>query len=240
MSSLLAEQLGIAPGEMVTVKVLEGARHTAIVPVAGVVEDFLGISVYMNLDALHRLTRGNRAISGAFLSVNPVSRTAHNASLKRLPVVAGVASPAQMLKAFEEQLEESFLISVLFILGFSSVLAVAVIYNGARIALSERGRELASLRVLGFSRREVAVLLLGEQVLITLVAIPLGWMLGFALAAAVATGLQTEAYRIPLIVSPKTFVLAALVTIVAALLSGLIVRRRLDRMNLIEVLKTRE
>ena len=240
MSSLLADQLGIEPGDMVTVEVLEGARHSAIVPVAGVVEDFLGISVYMNLDALHRLTGGSRAISGAFLSVDPESRTALNADLKQLPVVAGVASPAQMLEAFEEQLEESFLISVFFILGFSGVIAVAVIYNGARIALSERGRELASLRVLGFSRREVAVLLLGEQVLITLAAIPLGWVLGFSLAAVISTGLQTEAYRIPLIVSPTTFVLAALVTIVAAFLSGLFVRRRLDRMNLIEVLKTRE
>ncbi len=125
-------------------------------------------------------------------------------------------------------------------LGFSGVIAIAVIYNGARIALSERGRELASLRVLGFSRREVAVLLLGEQAIITLLAIPLGFLLGYGLAAAVSAGLQTELYRIPLIVSAQTYLSAAAVTITAAILSGLIVRRRLNRMNLIEVLKTRE
>ncbi len=240
MSKLLAEELGVATGEGVTVEVLEGARRTAIVPVAGIVEDFLGISVYMNLEALHRLVRGSRSITGAFLAVEPEARTALNARLKRLPAVAGVASPAQMLASFEKQLAEGLFIGVFFILGFSSVIAVAVVYNGARIALSERGRELASLRVLGFSRREVAVLLLGEQALITLAAIPLGWALGYALAAAVAAGLQTETYRIPFIVSNQTFLWSALATLVAAVLSGWIVRLRLDRMDLIEVLKTRE
>jgi putative ABC transport system permease protein len=194
----------------------------------------------MNLDALHRLTRGGRAISGAYLAVDPASRSALNARMKQLPTVAGVASPAQLLQSFEKQLAEGLFISVFFILGFSGVISVAVIYNGARIALSERGRELASLRVLGFSRREVAVLLLGEQGLTTLFGIPLGWALGYVLAAVVSAGLQTETYRIPLIVSTQTFLWAAVITIIAGVLSGWMVRRRLDRMNLIEVLKTRE
>lgn len=240
LSAFLAEQLGLATGDEVTVEVLEGARRTAQVPVAGVVEDFLGVSAYMSLNALHRLVRGGRAISGAYLAVEEGERPALNARLKQLPAVASVAAPAQMLQSFEEQLAEGLFIGVFFILGFSGVIAVAVIYNGARVSLSERGRELASLRVLGFSRREVAVLLLGEQGLTTLLGIPLGWGLGYLLAAAVSAGLQTETYRIPLIINPSTFVWAAVITVAAAVLSGLIVRRRLDRMDLIEVLKTRE
>lgn len=240
MSAYLARQLGLSTGDEVTVEVLEGERRTARVEVAGVVEDFLGVSAYMSLDALHRLARGGRPISGAYLAVAPEAREGLNARLKDLPMVAGVASPAQMLESFETQLEEGLLIGVFFILGFSSVISVAVIYNGARVSLSERGRELASLRVLGFSRREVAVLLLGEQGLTTLVGIPLGWGLGYLLAAAVAAGLQTETYRIPLIIDPPTFAWAALITAVAAAVSGGLVRRRLDRMDLVEVLKTRE
>jgi putative ABC transport system permease protein len=240
MSAYLADQLGIETGDAVTVEVLEGERRTASVPVAGVVEDFLGVSATMSLDALHDLTRGGRAISGAYLAVEESERAALNARLKELPVVASVASPAQMLASFEEQLAEGLFIGVFFILLFSGVISVAVIYNGARVALSERGRELASLRVLGFSRREVAVLLFGEQALTTLLGIPLGWGLGYLLAAAVSAGLQTESYRIPLIIEPPTFVWAAVLTVVAAVLSGLIVRRRLDRMDLVEVLKTRE
>ena len=220
VSALLAEQLGVSTGEEVTVQMLEGRRRTARVPVAGVVEDFLGVSVYMRLDALHRLARGGRAITGAYLEVDPAAQAALSARLKQLPVVAGVASPAQMLASFEEQLAQGFFISVFFILGFSGVIAVAVVYNGARVALSERGRELASLRVLGFSRREVAVLLLGEQGLTTLLGIPIGWGLGYALAAAVSAGLQTESYRIPFIVSSQTFLWAAVATAAAAALSG--------------------
>ncbi|MGI9174178.1 MAG: ABC transporter permease [Rhodothermales bacterium] len=240
MSAFLAEQLGVVTGDVVTVEVLEGARRTTQAEVAGVIEDFLGVTVYMNIDALYRLTRSSRSVSGAYLAVEPEARSALNARLKRLPAVAGVASPAQLLASFEKQLAEGLFIAVFFILAFSGVISVAVIYNGARIALSERGRELASLRVLGFSRREVAFLLLGEQGLTTLLGIPLGWALGYALAAAVSAGLQTETYRIPLVVSTATFAWAAVITIIAAVLSGLVVRRRLDRMDLIEVLKTRE
>lgn len=240
MSKVLANQLSIQAGDFITVEMLEGERRTTSVLVTGIVDDFMGVSAYMNLNALHRLTRGARSLTGAFLAVEPESRTSLNAHLKKLPAIAGVASPAQMLASFEQQLAEGLFISVFFILGFSSVIAIAVIYNGARIALSERGRELASLRVLGFSRREVAVLLLGEQAIITVFAIPLGFLLGYGLAAAVSAGLQTELYRIPLIVSGQTYLMSAAVTLIAALLSGLIVRRRLNRMNLIEVLKTRE
>lgn len=240
LSALLAERLGVAAGDAVGVEVLEGARRQAQLPVAGVVDDFIGVSAYLRLDALHRLVRGGRALSGAYLAVDETERARLNARLKYVPAVASVSAPDQTLAAFEEQLAEGLFIAVFFILGFSGVIAVAVIYNGARIALSERGRELASLRVLGFSRREVAVMLLGEQALITGAGIPLGWLLGYGLAAAVTAGLQTEAYRIPLVVSAATFGWAAAVTVVAAVASGWLVRRRLDRMDLIEVLKTRE
>mgnify|MGYP003374401305 CR=1 FL=1 len=93
---------------------------------------------------------------------------------------------------------------------------------------------------LGFTRAEVAVLLFGEQALVTLLAIPVGWLLGYALSAAVVVGLTTETYRIPLVISGRTYALAAAITLVAAVASGLIVRRRLDRLDLVAVLKTRE
>ena len=240
VSEILADQLSIAAGDDVDVEMLEGKRLTARIPVAGVVEDFVGVAAYMDIDALHRLTRGPRTITGAFLSVDEGERAALNKRLKSLPGVSGVVSPGETLASFEKQMADQLFISVFFILGFSSVIAVAVIYNGARVALSERGRELASLRVLGFTRTEVAVLLLGEQGITTLAAIPLGWLVGYWMAAGVVAGLQSETYRIPLVVSTTTYFWAAVITIAAALASGWIVRRRLDSMDLIEVLKTRE
>lgn len=240
MSALLASQLGVSAGDEVTVHVLEGTRRSATVPVTGVVEDYLGLSAYMRLDALHALTRGGRTIDGAYLAVAADAAPGLHARLKQLPVVASVDSPEQMLAAFQAQLADSLYISVFFLLGFSSVIAVAVIYNGARIGLSERGRELASLRVLGFTRGEVALLLLGEQALVTLLAIPLGCLIGYGFATAVAAGLQTDAYRFPLLVSARTYFLASALTALAAVASGWIVRRRLNRLDLIAVLKTRE
>ena len=125
-------------------------------------------------------------------------------------------------------------------MGFAAVISVGVIYNGARIALSERGRELASLRVMGFHRREVATLLLGEQGIITVLAIPLGWLIGYGLAYFMVMGLQTDTFRVPFVISMRTYGVAALITVLAAALSAMVVRRRLDSLDLISVLKTRE
>lgn len=240
LSRILADQLKVSPGDRLIVEVLEGERRRVDVRVSGVVDDFIGVAAYTRLDALHRIVRGPRTLSGAYLQLAGDETTAVGEQLKELPVVASVASPAEMLRTFEVQLEESLFIAIFFMLGFSGVIAMAVVYNGARVALSERGRELASLRVLGFSRREVAVLLLGEQGTLTIIAIPLGWLIGYGLAAALITSLTTESYRIPLVVSTATYLYSAAATIVAAAISGWLVRRRLDRLDLIAVLKTRE
>ena len=240
LSKLLAERLRLERGDFVEVEVLTGLRPTARVRVSGIVADLMGISAYMSLDGLHRLTRQGNQVSGAFLLADPAERSALNAELKQLPAVASVASPATMLASFEKQMDESLYIAIGFLLAFSSVISVAVIYNGTRIALSERGRELASLRVLGFSRAEVSTLLLGEQAVVTLFAIPVGWALGYLMASGVVTGLTSETYRIPLVVSTSTYAWSAGVTIAAATASALLVRRRLYRMDLIAVLKTRE
>jgi putative ABC transport system permease protein len=154
--------------------------------------------------------------------------------------VAGVAEPENMLASFEQELAETILISAGFLVGFASIIAIGVIYNGARISLSERGRELASLRVLGFHRREVAILLLGEQALVTLMAIPVGYVLGYSLSNLIASSIETDAYRIPFIAEIGTYTLATSIVIISAVASGWAVRRRLDNFDLVAVLKTRE
>lgn len=240
LSAVIARDLQVRPGEPVAIEFLEGRRRSGEVTVSGVVEDFLGVSAFMDLDALRRLADEGPMVSGAYLRVDPDAMAGLNAALKQMPSVASVASPAQMLASFEEQIAQSLLVAVGFLLAFSGIIAVAVIYNGARLALSERGRELASLRVLGFHRREVAVLLLGEQAIITALAIPLGWGLGYLMAALISASLQSETYRIPLVVSSRTYLWSAVIVALAAVLSGALVRRRLNNLDLMAVLKTRE
>jgi putative ABC transport system permease protein len=240
LSAVVADRLAVSRGDTLRVEALTGLRRTERIPVADVVHDVMGASAYMNTESLRRLTRQGPRASGAYLLIAGDRLAEANQELKLAPAVASVASPTTMLESFETQLEDSLFIAIFFIVGFASVISVAIIYNGTRIALSERGRELASLRVLGFTRKEVATLLFGEQAVITLVAIPVGWVIGYALASFLVTSLNSDTFRIPLVVSGQTFFWTAAITLVAATTSAMLVRRRLNSMDLIAVLKTRE
>jgi putative ABC transport system permease protein len=194
----------------------------------------------MDARALNRLLREARTISGAFLQVDQVEEARLHRELKRMPAVAGATTRLAALRGFEETLAKSLGVFTTVLVVFASVIAAAMVYNAARIALSERGRELASLRVLGFTRGEVALLLLGEQALLTVLAIPLGFAIGRELCALLAASYQWELFRMPLVLSERTYLFAVGVVLAAAVASSWVVRRRLDRMDLVAVLKTRE
>ena len=242
MSAKLAKSLGVAPGNTVSVEVLEGERRVTDAPVAGLVDDLIGVSVYLSQDSLNRLLREEGALSGAFLDVDEAQRTALYASLKRLPAVRGVSVKEAMLAGFRDVIARSLIVQTTMNIVFACVIASGVVYNSVRIALSERARELASLRVLGFTRREVAVMLLGEQALLTAAAIPLGFLIGYGICAVVSAALnaQQETFRLPLVLTTQTFAFAFVVVALAAMLSGLMVWNRLRRLDLVAVLKTRE
>jgi putative ABC transport system permease protein len=239
LTAKLGEVLGVRPGEAVTVELLEGNRSVHAVPVAGLVDELLGLTAYQSAPALDRLV-GGAAISAALLRTDPLRERELNAALKRTPATGGVTSRDAMLATFERTLAESFSIMVTVILVFAGGLATAVVYNAARIALSERGRELASLRVLGFTRGEVARMLLGEQALLVAVAVPCGLALGYGWVAALTGIYQWELFRMPLVVPLESYFIATAVVVATAVASGLLVRRRLNRMDLVAVLKTRE
>jgi putative ABC transport system permease protein len=204
------------------------------------VDEPVGIGAYMDLHALNALMREEGSISGTYLKVDSNNAAALYAALKHLPAVSGVAFRDAVLRSFNQILDRSMrAVSVVEVL-FACVIAFGVVYNSARIALSERGNELASLRVLGFTRREVTWLLLGEQGLLTLLAIPLGFALGILTAWLLVRSLNTELYRIPLVFDSATFSFAVLIIVIAALLSGMLVARRIDRLDLVAVLKSRE
>ena len=240
LTAKLGEILRVAPGDTITIEVLEGTRPVRRVPIAGVVDELLGLSAYMDERALNRLMAEGNTLSGAFLRVDPNAASSLYERLKRLPAVAGVASRDAALASFEATLARSIGVMTTILVGFAGALAVAMVYNAARIALSERGRELASLRVLGFSRGEIAVMLLGEQAVLAAAGIVLGLGIGYGFCVVLAGLYQWELFRIPLFVSGRTYAFAIAVIVVAAMASGLVVRRRLNRLDLVAVLKTRE
>lgn len=161
-------------------------------------------------------------------------------TVKVMPAVAGVSLREMLVRNFRETLAETMNLQIFFNIMFSAVIAFGVVYNSARVSLSERSHELASLRVLGFTRAEISLILLGELATLTLVALPVGALIGYLLGQLIMSGFNNEMYRLSFVVSPSTIAWAFLVVIAAAGLSGLIVRRRLDQLDLVAVLKRRE
>ncbi|MEA5574150.1 ABC transporter permease [Calothrix sp. UHCC 0171] len=240
LTTKLAEILGVKPGDVLTVEVLEGERPTRTVAVAGLVDELIGLSAYMDIRALNRLMQEGGTISGAYLTADSLQIDRLYALLKRTPAVSGVSVREMAIARFQETIAGSLSIFTTVLVIFACVIAFGVVYNAARIALSERSRELATLRVIGFTQAEIAVILLGEQAVLTLVAIPLGFAIGFALCALMSLTYNSELYRIPLVVSRASFAFAFVVVTLAAIVSGAIVRRQLVNLDLVAVLKTRE
>ncbi|HKB60951.1 MAG TPA: FtsX-like permease family protein [Gallionellaceae bacterium] len=236
----LGEILGVRPGDKVTMEVLEGARPVRDISVAGLSDEYIGIGAYMNAHALARMLGEDSVASGAFLSVDPHHAGALYARLKRMPAVSGVAVRGATIRSVNDAMQRSFLSVSLIEILFAAVIVGGMVYNSVRIALSERGTELASLRVLGFTQREVTALLLGEQALLTLCALPAGLAIGYGMCAGLVPVFNRELYRLPLVFSNMTFIYPVIATLVAAILSALLVARRIRRLDLIAVLKTRE
>jgi putative ABC transport system permease protein len=240
LSTRLARKLGVGIGDTVRIEVLERHRPVVHLPVVRTFETYIGTPAYMNIDALSAIMRERRLVNSAHLLVDPALETALYDELKDLPAVTSVLLREAAVNMFYDTIAETLTIYVTIFIGFACVLTFGVVYNSARIALSERGRELATLRVLGFSRFEISYILLGEIGILALGAMPLGAAVGRALSLYMVQGFDTELYRVPSVIDTDTYGFAVAVGLAAAAISALVVRRRLDRLDLIAVLKTRE
>jgi putative ABC transport system permease protein len=240
MSTKLAEKLGIRRGDLVAVKLLEGHRPVREIPVVDLFETYIGTPAYMDLSALNRLLREPPSIGYALLLIDESKKTTLFAHLKELPSVTAVMLRRAAVATFHETMGETLMVFVSFFIGFACTLAVGVVYNSARISLSEQGRELATLRVLGFSRGEISYILLGEIALLIFVGLPMGCLVGYGLSWMMMLAFETELFRVPFIIEASTYGMSVLIALAATILSMALVRRRLDRLDLIAVLKTRE
>lgn len=236
----LAEILHVERGDTLTVEFLDGSRRTAQISIAGFINQYFGLGSYMNIEQLNKLLPEKNVISGVYLQIDRQRDDALTQKLKESPFVGEIVSKQKLIERFYESTAQTWLIIALFISLFAGATAFSVVYNNARISLSERNRELASLRVLGLTRGEISYILLGELAIVVILAIPLGFLIGWVLTYFIVWSLQTELYRIPLNISRATFALSALVVLVSAVISAWVIRRKLNRLDLIGVLKTRE
>jgi putative ABC transport system permease protein len=240
LTDYLGKLLGIQIGQLLTVEVLEGSRPIRQIPVVGFINQYVGVSGYMNLPALNRFMREGEVVSGVYLTLDTQQQENVYAAIKEMPRVAGVVVKKNAIQSFYDTVGESILMFTFINTLLAGTIAFGVVYNSARIALSERSRELASLRVLGFTRAEISYILLGELGVLTLLAIPLGCIIGYGLCDYLASNMVSDLYRVPLVLKPRSYAFAATVVLVAATLSSLVVRRQLDHLDLVAVLKTKE
>jgi putative ABC transport system permease protein len=240
MSAMLGEALGVAVGDLVRVEVLEGRRPVRDVPVAELVDDSLGLQAYLPIESIRSLLGEGGTISGAALTLDSTELDRFYGRVKETPAIAGVSLRDIALQNFRQMMAETMSLQIFFNVMFAGVIAFGVVYNSARVSLSERSRDLASLRVLGFTRGGISLILLGELAVLTIAALPVGAVIGYLLGQLIMAGFKNEIYRLSFVLSWATVAWSFLTVIAAAFLSGLLVRRRLDRLDLVAVLKTRE
>jgi putative ABC transport system permease protein len=240
LTDYLGEILGVKAGDLLTVEALEGSKAIRQVPVVALIKKYLGVMGYMDLTALNRLMQEGDAISGAYLLTDSRYQEELYQRFVQMPRVSGATVRRNEVRNFYDVQAKGMLFFTFIATLMACSIAVGVVYNNARIALAERSRELSSLRVLGYTRGEISYILLGELAILTLTAIPLGFLVGKVLCAYIAVALQSDLFRVPLIIEPSTYSQAAAVVLAAAAVSGLIVRHKLDHLNLVEVLKSRE
>lgn len=240
LTDRLADKLGVRPGDRVQVEVLEGRARTLDLVVDATVREMMGLNAYMNRPALNRALGDGDLSTGFMMAVERGREAEVLEATRQLPRVAGAFSKATMLRNMQELSARNVRIMSTVLTVFASIIAVGVVYNNARIALAERTWELASLRVLGFTRAEVSGLLLGEMVIVVALALPLGMLLGWALVHVLTIALKNDQFYFPVVILPRTYAWAALCVVGAALGSALVVRRRIDRLDMVAALKTRE
>jgi len=240
ISKKLAELLRADVGDQVTVELMEGHRSHHVVRVGAVFQDYTDPGAYMNRAALHRLLAESERHSGAFVATDPARMTDFYSELKQAPVLAGITVKQAAIQNFHDTIAASLRPMRMINAGFAFVIAFGVIYNCALIALAERSRDLATLRVMGFTRWEVSTVLLGELAVITLIAIPVGLPIGCVFSWVATLAVDTETHRIPLVLTRATLAYAAVIIVASAMISAVVVRRMLDQLDLIAVLKVKE
>lgn len=240
MTDRLADKLGLRVGQTVGVDVLEGRQRTVAVPVTATVREMMGLNAYMERRALNRLLQEGDLSTQFALAIERGREPDLLQATKQMPRVIGAFSKATVLRNMQEVSARNIRIMSTVLTLFATVIAVGVVYNNARIALAERTWELASLRVLGFTRAEVSGLLLGEMAIGIAIALPLGMIMGYGVVQLVSRLVASDQFLFPVVIQPSTYAWSAMVVLAAAAASALVVRRRIDKLDMVAALKTRE
>lgn len=237
LNKTLAHILQIKVGDTVEVEILEEKRQTLIIPVSAITQEFIGLGAFMNIDQLNKMLDSTLKITGASLLVDQNHSAKLYKKIKGIPAIIGLNITSVLRQIFEDIMAENLLKMVATNVIFASFISFGIIYNTARITLSERSRELASLRVLGLTRAEVAYILFGELGLITLLSLPIGLFLGYSMSVGMTESMDSELFRIPVYLKNSTYGYAVLTVLLSAVVSFYLVWRQVDSIDLVSAQK---
>ena len=240
LSRQLANKLAIRAGDRVEVEMLGGRRTRISLPVAAIVDEFIGERAYANDATLQRIARDDAPVGAALVRIDPARRDQILTELRAMPVVLGVSEKTAALENFEKMIQENMLTMITFYIAFASAIAIGVVYNSARILFSERAHELATLRVLGYFRSEVGLVLLGELALLVVVSVPFGCLIGYGMAKLMTAMFSSDLFRLPFAPSRASYGWSMVIVMFAALATAFTVARRVQRLDMVRVLKARE
>ncbi len=240
LSHHLASALGVGCGDSVRVEVQDGRRPTFTVAVGALITDYAGVGAYMDIESLRRMMGEGRVVSGAHLAVDGCRWGEFFEAVKRSPRIASVTTTRAVRETYDRLVGDMMGVTQVIFSFFAVVVSFGVIYNGARIVLSERTRDLAALRVLGFTRNEVAAVLIAELAIVTMLSLVPGLFLGKQLTGLILAMTVTETMRIPVVVTGRAYATAATVVLLSSSVSFAVVSRRIVRLDLLSVLKARE
>ncbi len=240
LSKALAEILHLQGGDTLTAEIREGHRPVLYLPVIGVAETLMGAPAFMELDALTAALNEPGQVTGALLTIDEAQLEPLTDALKEMPMIAGISLKSDIRAALVEIMNQGPGAVRFIMLGIAAIITFGIVYNSARIAFAERARDLASLRVMGFSKSEASFVLLGELAVVTLAALPLGIGLGYGLTYLTVKGFSTDIYQIPVSFSAQGYGMAISAVLISAAVSGWLVKRDLDRIDMVAALKTRD
>ena len=240
LSRQLADQLEVEPGENVYVKMLGGRRTEAMLPVGATVDEFIGARAYATDETIGSLSRDAAPVGAAMLLIDSSRREDILTDLKKMPAVLSIGDRDLELERFEEMVDDNINTMLIFYIGFASSIAIGVVYNSARILFSERAHEPATLRVLGYHRFEVAIVLIGEILLLVVISVPVGLLTGYWLAQLMLHMFGSDLFRLPFAPANATYAESAIVVLIAAMLTAVVVARRVIRLDMVRVLKARD
>ncbi|MCC5015065.1 MULTISPECIES: ABC transporter permease [unclassified Legionella] len=237
ISEGLAERLHLAIGDKLEVELLEGNKAKTQLKVQGIINDYVGMFAYMEIEALNHLLNEDRLINTAAITVDTKNIKNLYKKVKEIPKIGTITFKTSIIKTFEETFAKHILVFTTILAGFAIIIAVSVVYNNASITLAERARELTTLQVLGFTQGEVSTLLILNHLFEMVLAIPLGLITGYLLSWSILQLMQTDWFKIPFVIELKTYIISIMVIFFASLISFYIIQRKASHLNLTSVLK---